>query len=95
MEDGIYTEFELVESRFRNETFENVKTTKAHQRQLVRYAKAANTQAQVDLINAIEVITASAAKRTDTRVQDIRTTRKKERTKAHRDYMRGGESYDG
>ena len=94
-EDGIFTEFELAESRFQHTAVEDAKAVKVQQKRLIRSAVETNTQARIDLLNAIDVIAASASKRTDTRVQDIRTTRKKERNKAHRDYMRGGECYDG
>ena len=94
MEEGTYTEFELVEGRFRNQTFGNVKSAKAQQKQIVRSAREANTQAHIDLINAIDVIAASAARRTDTRIHDVRNTRKKERNKAHVDYMKEGELHE-
>ena len=94
IEDGVYIAFELVESRFRSETFENVKSAKAQQKQIVRSAREANTQAHIDLINAIDVIAASAARRTDTRIHDVRNTRKKERNKAHVDYMKEGELHE-
>lgn len=94
MEDGVYTTFELVQSRFRNETFETVKSAKVQQKRIVRSAKEANIQAQIDLINAIDVIAASAVRRTDTRIHDVRNTRKKERGKVHVDYARGGDQYD-
>ena len=94
IENGIYTQFELVEGRFRNETIKSVESAKAQQKRLVHSAKEANTQAQIDLINVIGVIADSAAKRTDTRIQAVRTTRKKERNRTHIDYMKGGERYD-
>jgi len=93
-EVGVFTEFELAESRFQHTAVENAKAVKAQQKRLIRSAVENNTQARIDLLNAIDVIAASASKRTDTRVQDIRSTRKKERTKAHRDYMRDGERYE-
>lgn len=95
LEDGVFTEFALAENRFRHTAVENVKAVKAKQKRLIRSTAENNTQARIDLLNAIDVIAESASKRADTRIQDIRITRKKERNKAHRDYMRGGERYDG
>lgn len=94
IEEGVFTEFQLVEGRFKNTAIGDVESSKAQQRQLVRDASAVNTQAQIDLLNAIDVVAASAVRRTDTRIRNVRTTRKKERSKAHVDYMRGGEQHD-
>ena len=35
MEEGVYIAFELVQSRFRNETFETVESAKAQQKPLI------------------------------------------------------------
>lgn len=94
LEDGVYTEFELVEGRFRGHAIEDVRAIEAEQKKLICSVREANTQAQIDLLNAIDVIAASASKRTDTHIQNIRSTRKKERNKAHMDYMRDGERYE-
>lgn len=95
IEDGIYTAFELIESRFLNTSIEEVDDVKSHQRDLISAAKEANTQAQIDLMSAIDVIAASAIRRTDTHVQNVRSTRQKERSRAHIDYMRDGEPCEG
>ena len=95
IEDGTYTAFELIESRFMNASIEEVDDAKSHQRDLISAAKEANTQAQIDLMSAIDVIAAAATRRTDTHIQNIRHIRKKERGKAHIDYMRSGEPYEG
>lgn len=94
VEDGMFVEFELIESRFMDTSVEEVDILKARQANLVHDAKAANAQAQIDLMSAIDIIASAAIRRADTRVQDIRTTRRKERGKAHIDYMRGGERYE-
>lgn len=94
VEDGTFVEFELIESRFMDTSVEEVDILKARQANLVHAAKAANAQAQIDLMSAIDIIASAAIRRADTRVQDIRTTRRKERGKAHIDYMRGGERYE-
>ena len=95
IQEGIYTAFELIESRFMHVSAEDVGTIKQRQKNLVHDARAANMQAQIDLMSAIDVIAAGAVKRGDTHIQNIRHTRKKERGKAHIDYMRGGEPYEG
>ena len=94
IEDGKYTAFELIESRFIDASAKEVDAVKAQQKGIIYAAKAANAQAQIDLINAIEVIAASAVRRADTHVQNVRSTRKKERSRAHVDYMRGGEPHE-
>ena len=95
IEAGTYTAFELIESRFMHVSAEGVGAIKQRQKSLVHDARAANMQAQIDLMSAIDVIAAGAVKRGDTYVQNVRHTRKKERSKAHIDYMRGGDPYEG
>lgn len=95
IEEGAFAAFELIESRFMHVSAEDVGTIKQRQRNLAHDARATNMQAQIDLMSAIDVIAAGAVKRGDTHVQNVRHTRKKERGKAHIDYMRGGEPCEG
>lgn len=94
LEDGVYTEFELVEGRFKGHAIEDIRAIEAEQKKLLCSVRAANTQAQIDLLNAIDAIAVSASKCSDTRIQNIRSTRKNERNKAHVDFMRDGERYE-
>lgn len=94
LEESTFTPFELIEGRFRNSTTEEVETAKAQQKQMIRAAKTANMQAKINLMNAIDVIAASATKRADTRLHDIRSTRKMEKQRTHKDYMSGGETIE-
>jgi len=94
LEKDTFTPFELIEGRFRNSTTEEVKTTKAQQKQMIRAAKTSNMQAKINLMNAIDVIAASATKRVDTRLHNIRSTCRLEKQRTHKDYMSGGETIE-
>ena len=93
-EEGTFTPFELIEERFRNSTTTEVEKARDRQKRLIYAAKGVNMQAKIDLMNAIDVIAASATKRADTRLHDIRSTRKMEKQRTHKDYMSGGETIE-
>ena len=93
IEDGMHTAFELIESRFSKTSFAEVDAMKAQQKRIICTAKADNVQSQIDLINAIDVVASSAVRHTDTHVQSVRSTRRKERSRAHVDYLKGGEPH--
>lgn len=94
LEEGAFTPFELIEGRFSNLSTTEVAAARDRQKRLVYAAQGVNMQAKIDLMNAIDVIVASATKRVDTRLHDIRNTRKLEKQRTHKDYMSGGEPID-
>ena len=51
-----------------------------------------NLQAQINLAQHIEAIAGSGAGRGDVHMKNIRSTRRREQTKHHRDYMKEGMS---
>lgn len=94
IEKGKYTPFMLVETRFRDASLSDVDSVRESQKTLVRMGRDANKQAQIDLIAHIETIASNAANHGDTHIQDIRKTRKAERTKSHFSILKGGDICD-
>lgn len=87
IEKGAYTSFTLIERRFAHKSLESAKALQQARKHTVNTAAADNLQAQLDLAEHIQVI-ASQRKHTDVDLKNIRSTRKKERTKAHIDYTK-------
>ena len=92
LEDGTYTEFTVIESRFEGKDLTAVQELQESQRAITRGAARDNLQAQINLAQHIEAIVGSGAGRGDVHMKNIRSTRKREQTKNHRDYMKEGTS---
>ena len=91
IENGNYIEFTLIESRFRDKNLSQVQEIKTSQKSIVRASERDNLQAQIHLAQHIETIVGTTHSTTDVHLKDIRTTRKQEQSKYHRDYMRGAD----
>ena len=90
MDKGHYTEFTLIESRFKDKTIAQVQEVQTSQKNIIKEAEHKNLQAQIQLANHIEAIASGAGNSSDVRLKDIRTTRRREQNKNHRDYMKEG-----
>ena len=89
MEKGGFIPFTLIESRFEGKTLEAVQTMQKTRKNTIASATADSLQAQINLAEHIQVI-ASQTKHTDVGLKNIRSTRKKEQTRTHRDYVKEG-----
>ena len=89
LEDGTYTEFTIIESRYQGKDLTAVQELQASQRTIVKGAVRDNLQAQINLAQHIEAI-GSGAGCGDVHMKNIRNTRRREQTKNHRDYMKEG-----
>ena len=87
IEKGAYTSFTLIERRFAHKSLESAKALQQAGKHTVNAAAADNLQAQLNLAEHIQII-ASQRKHTDVDLKNIRSTRKKERIKAHIDYTK-------
>ena len=85
-ENGTFTEFVLIESRFSDKTLEEVKQMQAAKKQLIQAVNGENLQAKIDLAEHIKVISNNATAG-DANVKAIRETRQRERSKQHVDIM--------
>ena len=90
IENGIYTLFTLIESRFCGKGTQEVEVMKESQKAAVKATTAANTQAKIDLVKHISVVVASAANQGNTSIKGIRDNRRREQRKTHIDYVKEG-----
>lgn len=90
LENGSYILFELIESRYRNKNLEEVESIKTGQKAVIKAFTREQTQAQIDLVNHIEMIAFQTDYRGQTKIKGIRENRRKEQIKAHKDYMKVG-----
>lgn len=90
LENGVYIPFELIESRYRNKNLKEVESIKTGQKAVVKAFTKEQTQAQIDLVNHIEMIAFQTDYRGQTKIKGIRENRRKEQIKTHKDYMKVG-----
>jgi len=93
MQDGTYTEFTIIESRFEGKDLATVQEIQTTQKAITKDAVRDNLQAQIDLAQHIEAIVGNVNGHPDVRMKNIRHTRKREQSKHHRDYMKGDVSH--
>jgi len=89
-EHGNYIEFTMIESRFRGFSMAEVESYSAEKKRALSEKKHINNQAKIELARHIETIASTPAQSSDTNIKQIRRTRKREQSKAHKDYMKGG-----
>ena len=94
LEDGGYTEFRIIESRYQGKELTAVQELQESQRTIARSVARDNLQAQINLAQHIETIAGNGAGRGDVHMKNIRSTRRQEQTKYHRDYMKEGTSHE-
>ena len=87
LEDGIFTEFYLIESRFQGKGFEEIKGMLDAQKAIVEKAIHQNLQGRVDLASHIEKIVNGKEKSADVNIKEVRKTRKRAVKERHRDFM--------
>ena len=92
LENGIYTQFTIIESRFEGKDLIAVQDLQTVQRSITKGAKQDNLQAQIHLARHIEIIAESIGSSADVSIKNIRDNRKREQHKHHRDYMEGAKS---
>ena len=92
--NGSYVEFMLIESRFKGKDLLEIQELQSDQRAIAKNEMRNNLQAQIDLAQHIEAIAGSVGTHKDVHMKNIRSTRKREQIKYHRDYMKEGRSYD-
>lgn len=87
IEKGSYVPFTLIERRFAHKSLDSAKAMQKSRKQTVSAAIEDNLQAQIDLAEHIQII--SANKRpADVGLKNIRSNRKAERAKTHIDYTK-------
>jgi putative transposase len=94
VENGVYTEFTLIESRFQCKDLTEVQEMQDGQKIISKSEVRNNLQAQIDLAQHIEAIAGGISGHRDVHMKNIRNTRKKEQSRCHQDYMKEGSCYD-
>ena len=94
VENGSYVEFMLIESRFKGKDLLEIQELQSDQRAIAKNEMRNNLQAQIDLAQHIEAIAGSVGTHKDVHMKNIRSTRKREQMKYHKDYMKEGKSHD-
>lgn len=90
LNDGIFTEFTLAESRFSGLNLAEVDSLKASQKSREKSLRGDNLQAQIDLAGHIEAIANASVRCGDTNIKQIRHTRTTEQRRMHIDFVKGG-----
>ena len=94
VENGVYTEFTLIESRFQCKDLTEVQEMQDGQKIISKSEVRNNLQAQIDLAQHIEAIAGGISGHRDVHMKNIRNTRKKEQSRCHQDYMKEGSCYE-
>ena len=89
LQDGKFLPFELIEKRYLEKTFEEVELLKSGCDEIIKNAASDNLQAKIDLAKHIQDISRRAGKSEDIKIKDIRTTRRREQRKRHKDFVKG------
>lgn len=96
LEEGEFTEFHLIESRFLGKSFAEIKEMQSAQRSLVGGAVYNNLQGRIDLAAHVERIVGGRERSEDINLKEVRKTKQRERKERHRNFVeeveKGGES---
>ena len=93
IENGIYTEFTWIGSRFKGKDLVEIQELQSDQRAITKNEMRNNLQAQIDLAQHIEAIAGSVGTHRDIHMKNIRSTRKREQMKNHQNYMKERVNY--
>ncbi len=88
LDQGVYIEFKLIESRYEGKSLQTVEELKALQRQIMNKEETTVLQAKIDLSNRIKNVAAEMMN-VNPKTKGIRDRRRNERKKAHKEI--GGE----
>ena len=88
LENGVYTEFTIIESRYEGMDLTAVQSLQMAQKAVKQGAERDNLQAQIDLARHIEAIAGCVSKSGTASIENIRNTRKMEQKKHRRDFMK-------
>lgn len=87
-EDGEYTRFKLIESRYQGKDLEAVLAMKERQKEMIDREQHQSIQSEIDLVSHIQTIKHNAITKTTPDVAGIRETRESERKKKHKNHAK-------
>ena len=77
----------MIEKRFLDKGLEDVKLMKSRQKELVKKEQPQKTQAEIDLMKAIQVIADSTSSQEKPSIKGIRSNRQREQIREHKNYV--------
>lgn len=86
IENSNYVRFELIDSRFKDMSYDDIESMKQKQKRLNRDVREDSLQAEIQLASQIEAITGMSAAAEPTNIIGIRENRKKEQSRKHKDF---------
>lgn len=88
LQNGRYTEFYLIESRFSGKSFGEAGQMFEKQRELVESASLENLQGRIDLVSNIEMVIQNTSRSENINLKNVREYKDKEKKKQHRDFVK-------
>lgn len=89
-----YVRFELIESRFKDKSLEEIKDMQSSQRELVNGVAEENLQAKIELANHIQAISGEKYSDGNVNVKGIKKVKNREKSKLHIDFVKDGVNDD-
>lgn len=98
LREGEFIEFHLIESRFSDKSFEEIREIQRGQKAIVGAASHENLQGRIDLTSHVERVVSGAERGKDVNLRNIRRTKERAKRERHKDFMEevddSGESDD-
>lgn len=88
LEKGVFTRFELVESRFDGKGLTEVELMQEKQKELIRKEQHDSLQAEIELAAHIQAIAGNTRNNNDVDIKTVRSNRKKEQMKRHTQHVK-------
>ena len=93
-EEGEYTRFDLIESRYQGKDIEAVLDMKERQKEIINREQQQSIQSEIDLASHIQAIKHNAVTETSPDVKNIRETREEERKRRHINFAKEAGLHD-
>lgn len=90
LENGNYTKFSLIESRYQSLSLDCVQSMQKKQRELVKNEKENNLQSKIDLAEHIQTVVDTTKRKPTVSIKSIRKNRAKELMRNHEDFLKEG-----
>lgn len=87
-QNGSFTEFQIIESRFWGKSFAEVSRMMESQRELVKSATVENLQGRIDLASSIETVIQTITKQDGLNLKHVREARKQAVRRSHKDFLK-------
>lgn len=89
---GSFTEFQLIEPRFKGKSFEQAGQMFQMQQEIVKSASREDLQGRIDLTSHIEMVVRNTSKKDSINLKNAREYKNREKRKHHKDFMKEAEA---